>query len=184
MRRPLTAVARETVVAQLRPGDLAVDATVGNGHDTLSLARAVAPGGRVFGFDTQEAALAATRARLVASGLGNVVALHHRGHERLRETLPTDTYGQVGAAMFNLGYLPGGDKRLITRAETTLPALDQALVMLRNGGVLSVVLYRGHAGADDETSAVTAWIHRHATELRVETHESPGPVLYVVRRPD
>ena len=68
-QRPLTTLAQQAVAAVLGPGGLAVDATVGNGHDTLFLARRVAPRGRVFGFDIQPAALAGARRRLAAAGL-------------------------------------------------------------------------------------------------------------------
>ena len=84
-------------------------------------------GCQVIGFDIQQAALNAANARLIAAGLDANVTLLSCGHERLGENLPPDWHGSVSAVMFNLGYLPGGDKRLITHADTTLAALQQAL---------------------------------------------------------
>ena len=180
--RPLTRVAHEAIAQRLQPGDLAIDATVGNGFDTLFLARRIAPGGHVIGFDVQVVALDAARRRLAAAGLLACVELHRRGHERLGATLPADWQGRVTAVTFNLGYLPGGDKRLITRATTTLPALWQALSALRPGGLLSLLVYRGHDGAADEVDAVARWTRGLEPRYRVEVHESAGPLLYLIER--
>ncbi len=181
---PLTRVAHDALARHLKPGDLAVDATVGNGHDTLVLAQQVAPDGRIIGFDVQPAALDTTQHRLDDSDLAKCVELHRTGHERLAETLPASWHGRVAAVTFNLGYLPGGDKRLITRAETTLPAMRQALAVLRPGGLLSLLLYRGHPGATDEVDAVIDWV-RDLDDRRVVTlHQSPGPLLYLIEPRD
>lgn len=182
-RRPLTSLAQQAVAAVLEPGDLAVDATLGNGHDTLFMARCIAPHGRVFGFDVQPAALSSARARLAAAGLERLAELELCGHERMRERLPAAWHGRVAAVMFNLGYLPGADKTLVTRAETTLAALDQALALLRPGGLVSLLLYRGHAGAGDEVAAVEDWLGRLDGALRLSSHPSPGPMLHLVSRP-
>ncbi len=182
-QRPLTTLAQQAVAAVLGPGGLAVDATVGNGHDTLFLARRVAPRGRVFGFDIQPAALAGARRRLAAAGLEGAVELALCGHERMAERLPGAWHGRVAAVMFNLGYLPGADKSLVTRPDTTLAALDQAVALLRPGGVLSLMLYRGHAGAPREVAAVEDWLSRLDRGLRLASHDSPGPVLHLIERP-
>lgn len=181
---PLTRVAHETLAQHLQAGDLAVDATVGNGHDTLFLARQVAPDGRVIGFDIQSMALDAARRRLKDANLAGCVELHRRGHECLAETLPADWHGRVAAVAFNLGYLPGGDKRLITGAATTLPGLQQALSVLRPGGLLSLLVYLGHQGASAEVDAVDRWVRGLDIHHRVVVIESPGPKLYLIERSD
>lgn len=144
---------------RLRPGDAAIDATVGNGHDTVFLARAVGPGGTVVGFDLQEPALQATRHRCDRAGMGGRVILHRACHGRLAEILGADGGAppRFRAAMFNLGYLPGGDKTFVTRPETTLAGLEGALRCLVPGGLLTVVAYPGHPGGEAETRAVETW---------------------------
>jgi predicted methyltransferase len=137
----------------LQEGDWAIDATVGNGHDTLFLAQCVGPSGRVFGFDVQAAAIAQTGRRVDAH---RQVTLFQAGHETLADHLPEGT--ELAGAMFNLGYLPGGPREIITRAETTCIALSQTLDRLRIGGLLTLVLYPGHAGGDGEAAAVRAAI--------------------------
>ncbi|MCG6965201.1 MAG: methyltransferase domain-containing protein [Chromatiaceae bacterium] len=180
--RPLTQLAQQSLRELLRPGDRVIDATLGNGHDTLFLARQVAPGGRVVGFDVQQRALEQTRARLADAGLDGVVSLQLGGHERMVAGVPADWHGQVAAVMFNLGYLPGADKALTTRAATTVAALDQAASLLRIGGQISLLVYRGHAGGADEASAVAGWLGRLGACYRVTRHDSPGPLLFLIER--
>lgn len=138
---------------RLRPGDIAVDATMGNGHDTLFLTQCVAPGGHVYAFDVQAAALEQTRLRVPAE----MTTLIHSGHETLRAHLPPEIHGKISAVMFNLGYLPGADKALITRTETTMVAVREALDLLRPGGLLTIAVYPGHEGGADEGRHIAAW---------------------------
>ncbi len=155
-------MAQRWVAERLRPGAAAVDATAGNGVDTLFLARTAGPRGRVFAFDVQPEALARTRDRLNAARAGGErlagVELLCAGHERMAEYIPAELHGRIGAVMFNLGYLPGGDTSVITRPDTTLPALETALRLLAPGGVLTAVLYPGHPGGDEEARAVERWM--------------------------
>ena len=110
----------------LSPGDLAIDATAGNGHDAAFLARAVGATGHVHAFDLQTAAIEATRRLLRTKDLMTRVTLHHLGHEKMEEVLPSDLPGRVSVVTFNLGYLPGGDKAITTTADSTLRALAAA----------------------------------------------------------
>ena len=178
----LTQVAQKSVAAALGSNSLAVDATVGNGHDTLFLARSVAPGGHVAGFDIQPRALQDTRNRLAEAGLVPLTTLHLSGHQHMLRLLPADWPGMVSAVMFNLGYLPGGDKTHTTMPDTTRVALDQALSLLRVGGLISVLVYRGHAGAHAEAAAVTEWVEGLDRGYRISCHDSPGPVLHLIER--
>lgn len=150
----LTDTAGRAVAAVLGPGDWAVDATLGNGHDCLLLAEQVGPGGRVFGFDVQAEALHRSQQRLDLAGLAARVTLIRAGHERMVELLPERSRGRIAAVMFNLGYLPGGDKRIVTRAATSLTAVEQALGLVRPGGLVSVLVYVGHPGGAGELQAL------------------------------
>ncbi len=138
-------------------GGVAVDATVGNGHDTAFLARAVGADGSVVGFDVQEEALTETRQRLERDALSAPVRLVQAGHQALARHLEEAERGRVGAIMFNLGYLPGGDHSVTTRPETTRRALDAGTEVLRPGGVITAVAYTGHDGGKKEAEAVEAW---------------------------
>ena len=149
--RPTQQAHRE-VAAVLRAGDLAIDATAGNSHDTVFLAERVGDTGKVLAFDVQAEAIAAARAR-VADLAGRVDFIHGSHVELSEHAAP----GSVAAVMFNLGYFPGGDHAVITRTGETLAALNAALVVLKPGGILTVVCYPGHPGGDEESAAVVAW---------------------------
>lgn len=172
----------------LDDGDVAVDATVGNGHDTVALARAVGGAGRVFGFDVQAEAIERTRTRLASEGVDASVELNQAGHEAMTEHLPDELHGSVGAVTFNLGYLPGGATDLTTAPDTTLPALDAALDLLRPGGVVTAVLYTGHEGGAQEAEAVDAWAtalpqeRAHALSYRFVNQRNDPPRLVAVEK--
>ncbi len=179
--------AHEGVADALSPGDRAIDATLGNGHDTLFLARCVGGDGAVLGFDVQAEALQATRARLADAGIRDPVELHHRGHEDMAAVAPEGWTGTVGAVMFNLGYLPGSDKTCITRPATTIRALDAATELLRPGGVITAVLYTGHDGGAEEARAVQQWAEALDTDAFAAvsyrcTNRTNAPRLVAVQR--
>jgi len=153
------ALARET----LRPGDLALDGTAGKGRDTACLAQAVGPSGHVHAFDIQPAALDATRALCLREGLLDRVTLHLRSHAELAAALPTQHLGRLGVAIFNLGYLPGGDQAVITRPDSTAVALRASHAALRPDGRLICVVYPGHPGGEDEAAVVRAFAEERGT---------------------
>lgn len=145
------------------PWPVAVDGTAGNGHDTLFLARLVGERGLVHAFDVQPEALARTAARLAAEGLEERATLHGRGHEELAAAL--GAHGGVSArpprvavGMFNLGFLPGGDRGVTTRPDTTLAALDALLPLLAPGGLVSLHVYAGHPGGAGEAAALDRYL--------------------------
>jgi hypothetical protein len=139
------------------PGLVVADGTAGNGQDTLFLAQTLArltPSFRLLAFDVQEAACAATRARLAEAGLDGHLHCLAAGHETLARHLGPN---RLAAAMFNLGFLPRSDRSLVTRPATTLAALEAALAALLPHGILSVHAYGGHPGGREEMEAVDAW---------------------------
>ena len=179
-----TELAHSLVRNALSPGGWAIDATVGNGHDTLFLAELAGATGRVFGFDIQEQALASASTRV---GHLPQVTLHHAGHERLAELLPEDARGRIAAVMFNLGYLPGDDHAVTTRSETTIAALDQALDLLAVKGLITMVLYTGHPGGKEEAAVVLANAaqlppHFAASHFRRLNTGKPAPELLAIER--
>lgn len=134
----------EIIKQALVSGDTVIDATVGNGNDTVVLAKAVGSMGKVYGFDIQEEAIDKTKEKLLLTGLLPQTELILEGHENIENHVPEDA--NLGAVMFNLGYLPSGDKSIITQPATTLSAIQQSLVRLRKGGILSLMIYYGQIG--------------------------------------
>jgi ubiquinone/menaquinone biosynthesis C-methylase UbiE len=137
-------------------GDTVVDATCGNGRDTLFLARLVGSGGTVWAFDVQEEALAAAENLLRAEGCLPWVHLLLSGHERMAEYVREP----VRAVVFNLGFLPGRKDGVVTRPDTTLSALEKATELLLPGGIIAIALYTGHPGGAEEAAAVEQWSAR------------------------
>lgn len=147
-------LAREVILRTVQPGDTAVDATMGNGHDTLTLCEAVGPAGHVYAFDVQEQAVEETGKRLREQDLADRAELIHAGHERMAEFVK----GPVRAVMFNLGWLPGGDHGVTTRWETTRKAVESALELLMPMGVAVICAYPGHAEGAREKNELTAFL--------------------------
>lgn len=152
----ITELAGKQVSGVLQKGDVAVDATAGKGRDTLFLARLVSPGGKVYAFDIQQAALRRTAALLEKNDLMAGVTLIHDGHESMASHVSVP----VAAVMFNLGYLPGGDHSIVTRPETTRQGLAAALRLLKPAGLVTIVLYPGHAWGAKEKTALLEYCRR------------------------
>ncbi len=171
----------------LQSGDYAIDATVGNGHDTLFLARHVGPGGIVLGFDIQQSAIDKTRRRLEQGKIDTPVELFRVSHAEMTNMIHAQFHGRIKAVMFNLGYLPGGDKLLITLTDTTIAALNQALRMLAPDGLLTILAYPGHPGGDQEADEVDKWC-AHLDSSRYnksciisQVNQNNTPRLYLVK---
>lgn len=137
----------------LQEGDSVVDATAGNGHDSLWLAQAVGHSGCVHAFDIQKEALQNTQRRLQDAGYADILKTHHCSHAELATNVP---HGQR-VILFNLGYLPGAQHKLTTQTSSTLPALKAALDLLLVGGRLCVMAYPGHSGGDEEFESVSTF---------------------------
>lgn len=140
---------RRLLSACVAKGDLVVDGTCGNGHDTLFLAELVGETGHVYAFDIQPAAITATDLKLKASSITHVnliLASHEYAYAHLPPKLP------LAAAIYNLGYLPGtySDKTITTQGHTTWESLTQLLPRLKVGGVILLVVYHGHPEGKNE----------------------------------
>jgi hypothetical protein len=174
----------------LHSGDIAIDATVGNGHDTLFLVEQVSPAGRVFGFDIQQAAIASTRIKAGAycRMRPECLTLIQASHADMSEKIPLQYHGKISVCMFNLGYLPGGDKSIITQTDSTITALNIASRLLSGNGVITVLAYPGHQGGDLETDQVNNWCkHLDEDQFKISVIYSPeneesSPRLFVIRK--
>ncbi len=126
--------------AHIRPGDTVADFTMGNGHDTQYLSQAVGPDGHVYAFDIQAQAVESTKKRLQENNCPKNYTLILDSHANAGKYLPET----IRAGVFNLGWLPGADKSVTTRRESTLTAVQCALEHLDHGGILLIAVYPGH----------------------------------------
>ena len=134
----------------IRAGDTVVDATMGNGKDTLFLCELVGESGHVYAFDVQKEAVERTRERVREAGFAERTTLLLAGHETMAEHVPAG----VQAVMFNLGWLPGAEHAVTTQTETTLKAVSAALELIAPGGIVTVCVYPGHEEGTRELHAL------------------------------
>lgn len=150
--------AHEYIRLVLKEGGIAIDATVGNGNDTLFLAKMVGDSGLVYGFDIQDQAIRVAKKRLEKEGQAKQVRLFHYPHQNpWSKILPNRLRQQIDTVMFNLGYLPHGDPSIITKPLSTIAACKQSLQWLKPRGLITLVLYTGHKGGEEEAAKVIRW---------------------------
>ena len=142
----LLSLHKQFILTHLKEGDVCADFTMGNGHDTEFLSKTVGESGKVYAFDIQKSAVESTRARLAAAGCPDNCVLINDSHHRCAEYIKE----KIKAGMFNLGWLPGGDKSITTMRETTMPAVEAAIGLLDRDAVLTVAVYPGHPEGDAE----------------------------------
>lgn len=153
----LTEQVHNELANRIKPGYWVIDATAGNGYDSVFLARQVGAAGRLYALDIQKGALETTQQRLAAAKCCDHAYLVKGDHAYMNDLLPGDAIGRIAAIIFNLGYLPAGDKRCTTQTVSTLAALQQGLDLLSPSGCISVLAYPGHAGGREECEAVKNW---------------------------
>ncbi|WP_077327637.1 class I SAM-dependent methyltransferase [Virgibacillus siamensis] len=134
-------------------GDTVIDATCGNGHDAVFLSKLVGENGQVFGFDIQEQAVINTRNRLAMNGYTNATIIQD-SHSNFIHHIAVDQLTKLGGAIFNLGYLPGSDKSIITKGESTILAVEGILSHLKQNGLVVLVIYHGHEGGSEEKEQI------------------------------
>lgn len=150
---PALAFARQLIEGRLKNGGRALDGTAGNGRDTLFLAQLAGGSGKVWAFDIQAQALSNTAGLLRENGVEERVELIAASHADLADYVrePLD------AAMFNFGYLPGGDKTVTTKADSSVLAIQAAAALLAEGGLLTAVVYSGHPAGRTEAATIEQW---------------------------
>ena len=167
-------------------GGIAIDATAGNGLDTQFLAECVGIDGHVYALDVQQSAIERTAKRIAEIGLASVVKCIQANHADLLQHVPKEVWGKVFCAMFNLGYLPHGDKTIVTRAATTIQALEATDTVLAPKSILSILVYVGQSHGQEEALAVEGWIERHRAIYDVERYSDPAnpvsPILWFLRK--
>lgn len=161
----------------LKKGDRAIDATCGNGHDTLFLAAQDLS--HLYVFDIQEEALQATQKRV---GFKKNISYHLGCHSLFEGARPP-----VDLIVYNLGYLPGGDKSLTTRVETTLQSVEMGLSLLSPEGLISLTLYPGHPEGKREEEALLSLAQEFSPKnFQVSHHRilnrSNAPSLLLIRK--
>ncbi|OEH84786.1 16S rRNA (cytosine(1402)-N(4))-methyltransferase [Desulfuribacillus stibiiarsenatis] len=158
---PVIQFSHQLVATKLQSGGHAVDATAGNGNDSLFMLNHMKKNAHLYIFDIQEQALNNTKEKIIHKfGTQEIINANRKihflctGHENLKRHV----HSKVKVIMFNLGYLPGSDVSIITKPNTTLEAIESGLELLETSGLISVVLYPGHDGGDKEANLVSEYV--------------------------
>ena len=138
-----TALVMDIVSSYINEGDFVIDCTMGNGNDTLSLAKLTgadhgAEGALVYALDVQDKALESKGIHLVKDSHVNLAKYIEAAGR------------QPSAIIFNLGFMPGQDKSILTSVDTTMQAVEAALDNIMEDGIISVVTYCGHPEGREE----------------------------------
>ncbi|MGI6747966.1 MAG: class I SAM-dependent methyltransferase [Anaerovoracaceae bacterium] len=169
-------------------GDIVIDATAGNGHDTLALAKLVGLEGTVYAFDIQEIALQKTKTLLEQEGYISRCILILDSHNHMKENIPYSQIEKISAVIFNLGYLPNEEKRITTTLETTLPAVKQALELIKVNGVVAITMYDGHPSGKAEKEGLLKFSKElpakeyHAAYISLINQKNQPPELIFITK--
>ena len=168
------------ILTHLKEGDVAVDFTMGNGHDTEFLSKTVGPMGHVFAFDVQEQALASTADHLREVNCPDNYTLILDSHHNVKKYVDVP----IKAGMFNLGYLPGSDKSVTTMRETTLPAIEAAISLMDRDAIILVAVYPGHAEGEAEGKLICEYLSSlsryKVCATRINILNSPTSPFFII----
>ena len=173
------------ILTHLKEGDIAVDFTMGNGHDTEFLSKTVGEFGHVYAFDIQEQALASTQEHLKAAGCPDNYTLILDSHHNVKKYVDVP----IKAGMFNLGYLPGSDKSITTMRSTTLPAIEAAISLMAPDAIIIVAVYPGHPEGEAEGKEICEYLSglsRYkvcATQIRILNSKTSPFFILIENKP-
>ena len=176
--------AHDIVRSVVKEGDIVIDATVGNGNDTIFLAELVGNSGKVYGFDIQKVAIDIANESLQKANLLNKVQLINDSHQNVSQYV----HDKVKAAMFNLGYLPGGNQNIITSPLSTVFAITNIMSILQVGGIITIIIYYGHNGGIKEMNSVLDYVsnldssYYSVQKIEVINNNNTPPILVCIEK--
>ncbi|MGM0445204.1 MAG: class I SAM-dependent methyltransferase [Bacillota bacterium] len=162
-----------------------VDATCGNGYDTLFLSKKLDQNGKIYTFDIQKTAIENTKEKLKDKDLK--IEYINDGHEKIDKYIDE----KINCIIYNLGYLPGSNKDIITKKETTIKSLQKSLKLLAINGLIVLVIYSEHEGGEKEKNAVLEFAanldHKNYNVLHyhfINQKMNPSEVVVIKKRGD
>lgn len=186
--RKTTDLAMHIITSYAFKESVIIDATCGNGHDTLALAKSEPA--KLYAFDIQQDAVDATRNLLISEGYKellengtiNIICDTHAN-------MPAHVSEPADVIVFNLGYLPGSDKNNTTKVSSTLNAVEDALDMLALNGLLCITMYSGHEEGLNEKnellsmgSRLDSKIYHVAYTSFINQHNAPPEILMITKK--
>lgn len=177
-------VSHELLASRIHAGDFVIDATAGLGRDTAYLCRLVGSTGRVLAMDIQQAAVDATNSLLQQKGMSNIGKAILADHANLADYAPPHS---VDAIVFNFGWLPSGNHAIFTTPQTSIPALEAALTLLKPKGFIVASIYYGGVNGTEEKDTLDPWFaqldSRRYTVLQCSftNREGKDPIVLLVQ---
>jgi hypothetical protein len=174
---------KQFISTHIKEGGTVVDFTMGNGHDTLWLSNAVGENGKVYAFDIQQAALDSTKKLLESEGAAPNYTLILDSHHNVKNYVKEP----ICAGLFNLGYLPGGDKTITTLHETSLAAISAGIDLLAPDGAILCAVYPGHAEGTLEGELIEEMLSKLdrrqicATKFKIENSPT-SPFFFLIEK--
>ncbi|MEA5017539.1 MAG: class I SAM-dependent methyltransferase [Erysipelotrichaceae bacterium] len=155
---------------------IAIDATIGNGNDTLFLASHCY---FVYGFDIQTVALSNTKNMLTHLTNFELICDSHTNMSHYVKQ-------QVDLVVFNLGYLPKGDPTITTTAPLTMQAIKEAAKLLKSNGYLFITFYIGHLNGKTEHDCFIEQLELMTAFKLLKSYtyqdRKDAPILYLLQR--
>jgi len=181
-------VAHHFLRERVSPGQFIIDATAGNGGDTMFLCELMEGQGKILAFDIQQEAVRRTRERLAEAGYGDIAEVICCGHEHMGEYAQAET---VDGIVFNFGWLPGGDHDIFTKKESSVAAIKAGLELLKPGGFMSLCVYYGRNNGYTERDAILELMERvdsrRYTVLQIgfpnRKNDPPFPIFIIKDNP-
>lgn len=171
-RKTILNYVHNLIDSYIKENDIVIDATIGNGNDTLYLSKVV-ENGKVFGFDIQEDAIKNTKDLLDKNNCHNY-ELFLSSHNKMSSVL-SDYLGKVSLVLFNLGYLPNGDKTITTNYETTIEAIEESFKLIHKMGMILVVIYPGHESGKIESEKIHEYLDKNNINY-IEYHNTDNVI--------
>lgn len=169
----------------IQDGATVIDATVGNGNDFIFLMKQVGSSGKVIGFDIQQSAVDKTREKVQSISTSTQTQILLDSHENLLNYVEKNF---ISAIVFNLGYLPKGDKSIITKPTSTISAIEAGLKALEPRGLMTIMIYHGHEGGAEERHEVETYLSKldqqHFTIMRYQpvNQKNSPPYLLIIQK--
>lgn len=148
-------LAHKFVSEHVQEGAFCIDATAGKGRDTLFLCNLVKESGKVLAFDIQPDAIRQTQNLIAQHGFEKQVSVILDSHANMEFYADAEA---VDCIMFNFGWLPGGSHKIFTRPESSIPAIEAGLRLLKPGGVMSLCIYYGGESGYEERDALLEYL--------------------------
>ncbi len=161
----------------IKKGDITVDATCGNGNDTLMLSRLSK---KVYAFDIQKQAINSTKELLKKNNINNVTLINDT-HEKIDVYLKNN-HGKISLVIYNLGYLPNGNKKITTNYKSTLNSVKKTFKMLNKKGIILITCYP-HEEGKKESSKILSYLNKNEISHKIykNTNNVNAPFLIVIK---